>query len=202
MKLRKKILIAILLFTFNVLFYYLHKYIQRHPAAITTSLQENESYPYYSPEDMINNAKKIKRNLLSEFKWRNENQTLSFEFPNLIFRQIDGNDVTLCQPFPYAEIQLQAIKIALSGEPPIILAQTTCDNLTLSLNQIFEKSPTDKNFIDQNTRYELRNFDDFWPQHWIIKSIKFYNKSLDGINLNNYEFYSYLGYNLEFSKTN
>lgn len=211
MKFKNTLLIATLLFSLNVLFFYVSKFTKRTPSSSSTSQlgSNTNSFPYSQSQDITSNVKAIKIKLLENFSWTNDKQTLSLNFSNLLFAKANDNLADICEAFPYTEILLQANKVTINGEHPGILVQTPCQlsnsqlvNFEINIKDIFALEPVDKSIKQPSSHIELRNFDSYWPKQWIIKSVKFYNKSLDGFSINNYELYSYLGYNLEFTSAN
>lgn len=210
MRFKNTLLIASLLFSLNVLFFYVSKYTKRRPSSIANT-QEINTVKRFNFQDskqfLEQNTKDLKINLLSGFQWRNENKTLDLSFNNPLIENSKQEAMLWCQLYPYVEILLTAQKISVNGEAPSILTTLNCPQSSndkidfhIALANVFRFQPKDQSFQVENARMELRNFDEFWPEEWMIKSIKFYNQKLEGITLSNYELYSFLGYHLEIKK--
>lgn len=162
---------------------------------------------FESTEKLLEKTKDLKISLLTNFQWQNENQILHFAFSNPQIENSNQELVELCSLFPYVEILFSAQGTSVNGESPKILTTTSCPQVTsdridfhLNMNPLFTAEPKDQTITLKNQKAELRHFDDFWPRNWMLKSVKFYNQKLEGITINNYELYSFLGYNLEIKK--
>lgn len=210
MRFKNTLLIASLLFSLNVLFFYVSKYTKRRPSSITNNQVVNTIKRFNFEESkqfLEQNTKDLKINLLSGFQWRNENKTLDLSFNNPLIENSKQEAVLWCQLYPYVEVLLTAQKVSVNGEAPSILTTLSCPQSSndkidfhIALANVFRFQPKDQSLQVENSRMELRNFDEFWPEEWMVKSIKFYNQKLEGITLSNYELYSFLGYHLEIKK--
>lgn len=210
MKFKNTLLIASLLFSLNLLFFYVSKYTKRRPSSIANT-QSPISIKKFTFEDsrqfLEKNTKDIKINLLEGFQWRTDHKALDLSFSNPLIENSKQEAIIWCQIFPYVEILLTAQKVSVNGESPSILTTINCPqsandtiDFHISFARVFNFEPKDQSVQIENSKMELRNFDEFWPEEWMVKSIKFYNKNLEGITLSNYELYSFLGYHLEIKK--
>ena len=208
MKFKNTLLFATLLFSLNILFFYVAKFTKRNPSSISTTMPTPLVRIHFeSTEKLLEQTKDLKVSLLTDFQWENKNQILRFAFSNPQIENSNKELVELCTLFPYVEILFSAQGTSINGESPKILTTTSCPQITsdkidfqLNMNSLFSVEPKDQTLTFKNQKAELRHFDDFWPKNWMLRSVKFYNKKLEGITISNYELYSFLGYNLEINK--
>lgn len=208
MKFKNTLLFATLLFSLNVLFFYVAKFTKRSPSSISANRPTPiMRFNFENTEKLLEQAKDLKVSLLTNFQWQNDHQSIHFAFSNPQIENSHRELVELCSLFPYVEILFSAQGTSINGENPKILTTTSCPQITtdkisfhLNMNTLFTVEPKDQTITLNNQKTELRHFDDFWPESWILKSIKFYNQKLQGVTINNYELYSFLGHNLEVKK--
>lgn len=166
-----------LLFVFAVIFF--KNQALRDPAAI----------PKVEMFDFSNlNGDELKeamtKQILRDFEIKKKNNLFEFQFGNFLADKNNGDPQYFCDYFGKVSLVFEAEGMAVSGERPQLVVTSTCKTtpdykasepikIPADLIKKLKASNIDWNYDQQpGASYSFRNIDGFWPDYWVLSSVK------------------------------